>query len=88
MNKKSRSGSGMNIPYHVSESLETIFGFNSLLRMRIRIRDTIIFLTLDPGWKKFGSGTKQPEYETLAVTFLDFDAPAFLLAYCLFLFFF
>jgi hypothetical protein len=26
MGKKSRSGSGMNIPDHISESLETIFG--------------------------------------------------------------
>ncbi len=50
----------MNIPYHVSENLETIFGFNSLLRMRIRIRYPIIFLTLDPGWKKFGSWINSP----------------------------
>jgi hypothetical protein len=38
MGKKSRSGSGMNIPYHISESLETIFFclkyLNSLMRMR------------------------------------------------------
>jgi hypothetical protein len=41
------SGSGMNVPDHISESLETIFGlkyFNCLMRIG------------DPGWKKFGSG--------------------------------
>jgi hypothetical protein len=31
---------------------------NSL--MRIRIRDPRIFLTLDPGWEKFGSGINIP----------------------------
>jgi hypothetical protein len=43
-------GSGMNIPVHITESLETIFGLkylNSLMWMRIR--DQGIFLTLDPG---------------------------------------
>jgi hypothetical protein len=50
MGKKSGSGSGMNNPDHISESLETIsLGLkipylNSLMRIR------------DPGWKKFGSG--------------------------------
>jgi hypothetical protein len=29
-----KSGSGMNIPDHISESLETIFGLNSLIRIR------------------------------------------------------
>jgi hypothetical protein len=29
--------------------------------MRIRIRDPRIFLTLDPGWKKFGSGINIPD---------------------------
>jgi hypothetical protein len=46
MDKKSRSGSKMNIPDHISESLETIFWvkktYNSLMWMRIRI-------LLDPG---------------------------------------
>ncbi len=56
MGKKSRSGSGMNVPDHISESLETIFWviliifrlkyLNFLMRMRIRIQDTEIF---DPG---------------------------------------
>ncbi len=29
MGKKSRSGSGINIPNHISESLETIFSFKN-----------------------------------------------------------
>jgi hypothetical protein len=37
---KSGSGSGMNIPYHVSEILETIFWVKKTL-MRIRIRDLL-----------------------------------------------
>jgi hypothetical protein len=43
-----KSGSGMNNPDHISESVEIIFGgfkyFNSLMWIR------------DPGWEKFGSG--------------------------------
>jgi hypothetical protein len=31
MDKKSRSGSGMNIPGHISESLETNFGLKILI---------------------------------------------------------
>jgi hypothetical protein len=52
MGKKSGSGSEMNNPDHISESLETIFGLkylNSLMRIR------------DPGWKKFGSGINLPD---------------------------
>jgi hypothetical protein len=62
MGKKSRSGFGMNIPDHISESLETIFRVKTTLHslMRIRIRDpgSGIFLTLDPVsvMEKFGSG--------------------------------
>jgi hypothetical protein len=61
MVKKAGSGSGMNNPGHISESLETIFGLkylNSLMRIR------------DPGWKKFGSGIrdKHPGFATLATT--------------------
>jgi hypothetical protein len=49
MGKKSGSGSGMNNPNHISESIETIFGLKILyLNSWMRIRD--------PGWKKFGSG--------------------------------
>ncbi len=56
--KKSRSGSEINIPDHISESLEIIFEkyLNSLMRMRIW--DTGIVFTLDPGWKKFESGIR------------------------------
>jgi hypothetical protein len=45
--QKLGSGSGMNNPNHISESLETVFGLkylNSLMRIR------------DLGWKKFESG--------------------------------
>jgi hypothetical protein len=45
MGKKSGSGSGMNNPDHISESLETIF-WGKLLK----------FFDADPGLKKFGSG--------------------------------
>jgi hypothetical protein len=42
------SGSGMNNPDHISESLETIFW--------VRI---LKFFEEDPGWKKFGSGDRK-----------------------------
>jgi hypothetical protein len=48
MGKKSRSGSGMNIPDHISESLETIFGVK-ILKFFDADADSGIFLTLDPG---------------------------------------
>jgi hypothetical protein len=47
MGKKLGSGSGMNNPDHISESLETIFGVKILK-----------FFDADPGWKKFGSGMR------------------------------
>jgi hypothetical protein len=49
MGKKSVSGSGMNNPDHISESLETIFGVKILK-----------FFDADPGpgWKRFGSGIR------------------------------
>jgi hypothetical protein len=61
---KKRSGSGINKPNHISESLETIFVLrylNSLMRIwdpgsrmeKIRIRD--------PGCQKFGSGIRIPD---------------------------
>jgi hypothetical protein len=40
----------MNNPYHISESLETIF-WVKILKYFMRIRD--------PGWKKFGSGMEK-----------------------------
>jgi hypothetical protein len=58
MGKKSTSGSGMNIPDHISESLEQFFRLKYLaFLMPIRIRDPGflsnpdpgIFLTVDPG---------------------------------------
>jgi hypothetical protein len=52
MGKKSESGSGMNNPDHVSESLKQFFGLkylNSLMQIR------------DPGWKKFRSGINNPD---------------------------
>jgi hypothetical protein len=46
-----KSGSGMNNPDHISESLETFFWGVKILLMRIR----------DPGWKKFGSWINIPD---------------------------
>jgi hypothetical protein len=58
MGKKSGSGSGMNNPDHISESLETIFCVKILK-----------FFEADPGsgMEKFGSGIqdKQPGSATL-----------------------
>jgi hypothetical protein len=70
MGKKSRSGpgSGMNIPDHISESIEKIFGLkNMVLKFFDADSGSGIFLTLDLGWKKFGSWTrdKHPGSETL-----------------------
>jgi hypothetical protein len=48
--EKSRSGSGMNILDHISESLETIFCVK-ILESFYAFADSGIFLTLDPGWK-------------------------------------
>jgi hypothetical protein len=50
MGKKSGSGSGMNNPDHISESLETIFWVKILK-----------FFDADPGWKKFRSGINIPD---------------------------
>jgi hypothetical protein len=40
----------MNIPYYISENLETIFGLKILK-----------FFAADPGWKKFASGINIPD---------------------------
>jgi hypothetical protein len=40
LGNKSRSGSWMNIPVHISERLETFFGLN-LMRNRIRVRNLV-----------------------------------------------
>ncbi len=54
MGKKSRSGSGMNIPDHISESLEQNFGLKIRKFFDADPRSGI-FLALDPGWKKSDS---------------------------------
>jgi hypothetical protein len=51
MGKKSGSGSGMNNPNHIPESLETIFWGLKYLNSLMRIRN--------PGWKKLGSGMEK-----------------------------
>ncbi len=67
MGKNPGSGSGMNNPDHISDSLKTIFWFKILK-----------FFDADPGWKKFGSGMekfrsvirdKHPGSATLPETF-------------------
>jgi hypothetical protein len=63
MGKKSRSGSGMNILDHTSESLEYL---NSLMRMQIR--NPGIFLTLDPGWKNSDPGQTSRIRNTVGVS--------------------
>jgi hypothetical protein len=52
-----KSGSGMNISDHFSQSLETIFG----LKLFDADPGSGIFLTQDPGWEKFGSGINIPD---------------------------
>jgi hypothetical protein len=61
-NRDPGSGSWMNIPDHISESLEKIFGLN-ILEFFYADPDpgSWIFLTLDPGWKKFESGINIPD---------------------------
>jgi hypothetical protein len=54
--KKLGSGSEMNNPDYISESLETFFGFkyiNSLMQIQ------------DPGWKKFGSWIRDGKFESI-----------------------
>ncbi len=72
------SGSGMNIPDHILESLETIFLGLTILKFfdadpdMHGIWDPESFLPWirDPGWKKFGSriGDKHPGSATLLFT--------------------
>ncbi len=50
-------GSRMNITDHISECLETIF-WVKILKFFDADPDPGIFLTLDPGWKKFGNGIR------------------------------
>jgi hypothetical protein len=58
MGKVSGSGSVMNNPDHISESVETICGvkiLNSLMRIRDPVSGIRYGKNSDPGWKKFGS---------------------------------
>jgi hypothetical protein len=64
MGKKSRSGSGMSIPDHISESLKTIYGLKILKFFEVDPGPgSGIFLTLAPGSgrEKFGSGINTPD---------------------------
>jgi hypothetical protein len=67
MGKKSRSGIRIRDeqPGSFSESLGSFFGVKKYLNSLIRIRDPESFVTLDPGWKKFGYGIrdKHPDPE-------------------------
>jgi hypothetical protein len=56
MGKKSRSGSGMNIPDHISESLETVFWVKILKFFYADAARKLFDHESNPGWKKFGSG--------------------------------
>jgi hypothetical protein len=61
MGKKSRSGSGMNIPDDTSNSLETIFGLKYLNNFDVDPDPgSSIFMTMDPGTgrKTCGSGIR------------------------------
>jgi hypothetical protein len=55
MGKKSRSGSWMNNPDHIS-AYNQFFGLR-ILQFFHADPGSGIFLTLDPGWKKFGTAT-------------------------------
>jgi hypothetical protein len=50
--KKSGSGSGMNIPDHISDGFRKIFWVKYIDSV-MQIRDPESFLALDPRWKKF-----------------------------------
>ena len=56
MGKKSRSGFGMNIPDHISESLETVFWVKILKFFYADAARNLFDHESNPGWKKFGSG--------------------------------
>jgi hypothetical protein len=53
-------GSGMNNPYHISESLKNNFLGYKYLNSLMWIRDTG-WKNSDPGWKKVGSGINIPD---------------------------
>jgi hypothetical protein len=65
MGKKSRFGSGMNIPDHISESLETIF-WAKILEFFDTDADPGIFLTLDPGSRMEKNRTRGRVFQCFA----------------------
>ncbi len=65
MGKKSRCGSGMNFPDHITENLETIFGSKIPSLWRGSGSGIQIFLTRDAGWNTGfnpGFGLRVPHY--------------------------
>jgi hypothetical protein len=59
MGKTSRSGSGMNIPDHISESFEKFFGLKILKAFYVDPDPgSGIFLLRDPGWKNSDPGAE------------------------------
>jgi hypothetical protein len=58
--KNQDSGSEMNNPDHIYESLETIFWIKILK-----------FFDVDPGWKKFGSGINIPDPQHCKFDFIN-----------------
>ncbi len=54
----------MNKPHHISERLGTIF-WVKILKFFDADPGSGIFLTLDPGWRKFGGTDKHPGSATL-----------------------
>jgi hypothetical protein len=77
MGKKSRSGSGMNIPDHISESLETIFWIK-IFKFFYADPGSGFFLTLDPGWKNsvpgYGINIPDPQ-DWIPTRILQFASP-------------
>jgi hypothetical protein len=71
--KKSRSGSGIRIRDQDMFILETIFCVKNILNSLMRIRDTEsgIFLTSDPGWKKFESVIRDKHPGSATLIFVE-----------------
>jgi hypothetical protein len=64
----------MNIPDNISENLETVF-WVKILKLFDADADPLsgIFLTLDPGWEKFGSGIRDKHPGSATVQHCYFD---------------
>jgi hypothetical protein len=67
MGKKSRSGSGMNIPNHISKSLGTIFGLKIL---------NFFDADPDPGWK---NSDPIPDIRKSVTLLIDTDTLLFIM---------